>query len=78
MEVIEFIFSNFWTWLGSMLLIGVLLSNTLKLIKYLLSLLIISFRGYPPEHCDAVGENNVNKTLNETIEKLKEKLKAEK
>jgi hypothetical protein len=75
MEVIEYIFSSFWTWLGSMLLIGVLLSNTLKLIKYLLSLLIISFRGYPPDNCDAMGETNVNNALNETIEKIKEKLK---
>ena len=78
MEVIEFIFTNFWTWLGSMLLVGVLLSNALKLIKYLLSLLIISFRGYPPANCDSLGETNVNNALNETIEKIKEKLKEEK
>ena len=55
MEVLQFIFSSFWIWLGAMILIGVPLKFIYKSWTSLLRHLAIRKHGYP-SNCDANGE----------------------
>ena len=55
MNFINLLLSNFWHFVGLMLFTSLFLTSIVKVTKYVISLLTITFRGYPPEHCDAVG-----------------------
>lgn len=56
MELIEFIFSGFWVFVGSLLIIFVPFAFTNAIIDSILKHRTIRKHGYPPEHCDANGE----------------------
>ena len=56
MEAIKFIFSNFWVWLGSFMILVVSLRVIVILINRILRHRNIRKLGYPPEHCDADGD----------------------
>ena len=56
MKLIEFIFQNFWHWLGAMAILYVLVNFFANIINRLLRHGILRKHGYPPEHCDADGD----------------------
>ena len=69
MEFINLLISSFWHFVGLMIFTSAFLVSVVKIVKYLISLLTITFRGYPPEHCDAVGDKYVvNNTSNNNTE----------
>ena len=55
MEFIHLLLSSFWHFVGLTIFTSMFLVSVVNVVKYLISLLTITFRGYPPEHCDAVG-----------------------
>lgn len=56
MEIIKFIFSNFWIWLGFVLILSGIGDFILKMYNQTLRHINIKKHGYPPEHCDADGD----------------------
>jgi hypothetical protein len=56
LELLEFIFSSFWTWAGTAILIGLPLDFILKIYNRTLRHWNIRKHGYPPSHCDADGD----------------------
>ena len=55
MEFIHLLLSSFWHFVGLIIFTSMFLVSVTKVVKYVISLITITFRGYPPEHCDAVG-----------------------
>ena len=56
METLRFIFSSFWIWLGSVIILGVILKVPLLIISRLIRRSMIIKRGWPPAHLDADGD----------------------
>lgn len=65
MEVMKFIFRDFWTWLGFFVLLNTVLyytvNGTMRMWSRLLRSCNIRKYGYPPEHCDADGDFKASK-----------------
>lgn len=60
-EILQFVFSSFWIWLGTIILIGLPLKFIFKIYNYTLRHWNIHKHGYP-QNCDADGDflNNTN------------------
>lgn len=56
MELIKFIFSNFWIWVGFTLILSGIGNFIFKIYNRTLRHSNIRKHGYPPEHCDADGD----------------------
>lgn len=54
-EFLKFVFSNFWSWLGFIIVFITALNFIIKLINLPFKHRRIIKLGYPPEHCDADG-----------------------
>ena len=52
----EYIFHNFWTWLGFIIILTTVLNFLLKCYNSTLRHWNIRKHGYPPPHCDADGD----------------------
>jgi len=55
MEILQFIFSGFWTWLGAMIILWLPFEFMIRVYTRTLRHLNIRKHGYPPVHCDADG-----------------------
>ena len=55
-EFLKFVFSNFWMWLGFVIIVGMVLNFIFKVYNRGLRHRNIMKHGYPPEHCDADGD----------------------
>ena len=55
-EFFNIIFTNFWMWLGFVIIFGMILNFIFKLYNRALRHRHIMKYGYPPEHCDADGD----------------------
>ena len=55
-EFLEFTFTNFWHFLGMLILIGMPFRFVMFLYNRLLRHFTIRKYGYPPKHCDADGD----------------------
>ena len=56
MDILSFVFSSFWVFIGSLLLIELPLKFLLNAIKLFVRQRNISKHGWPPEHLDADGD----------------------
>ena len=56
MEILQFIFSNFWIWLGFVIILSIPLTFIFRVYNRTLRHRNIMKNGYPPEHCDADGD----------------------
>lgn len=56
MELIKFIFSGFWIFIGSFMIIGLFVNAIVILINRILRHANIRKHGYPPPHCDGDGD----------------------
>ena len=56
MKALEFIFSSFWVWLGTALLLGTVLKFFFVMWNRFLRSFTLRKHGYPPPHCDADGD----------------------
>jgi hypothetical protein len=56
MEILEFVFSGFWVWAGTMFAFGALLQFVAKCWNRFLRHLNIRKHGWPPSHLDADGD----------------------
>jgi len=54
-EFLKFVLSDFWIWLGFILILGQVLNFILRLYNKTWRHLNIRKHGYPPAHCDADG-----------------------
>lgn len=55
MKTLEFMFQSFWTWLGCMAILYVLVHYSAVLINRIMRQININKHGYPPPYCDADG-----------------------
>jgi hypothetical protein len=55
-ETLEFLLSNFWIWLGFILIMGSIFNFLLRLVNRIMRHSNIRKHGYPPQHCDADGD----------------------
>jgi len=55
-EFFEFVLSNFWIWLGFILILGQILQFLVTLVNRMMRHCNIRKHGYPPAHCDADGD----------------------
>lgn len=55
LEILKFVFSSFWIWLGTFLLLALVLQAILNMVNRIYRHKNINKHGYPPEHCDADG-----------------------
>jgi hypothetical protein len=66
MELMQFIFSSFWTFVGVLMLGGGALTAILEVLwrSYNRTMRMISIRkhGWPPPHCDADGDSTPPKS----------------
>lgn len=56
MEIIEFVFSGFWVFIGSLMIIALPIKFVLKMYNRTWRHWNIRKHGYPPAHCDADGD----------------------
>ncbi len=56
MEILKFIFSNFWIWLGFTFIFFNICYGMYKLIVKTLRHRVLMKHGYPPEYCNVDGE----------------------
>jgi hypothetical protein len=63
MKLIEFIFSNFWIWLGFIIILTTILKSMLYLYSRTLRFFILRKHGYPA-NCDADGDSVYCKNKN--------------
>jgi len=54
-EFLKYVFSNFWMWLGFVIVFGMILNFIFSVYNRTLRQRNIAKHGYPPEHCDADG-----------------------
>lgn len=54
-DFLKFVFSNFWSWLGFVLVFGMILNFLFKLYNRPFRHANIRKHGYPPPYCDADG-----------------------
>jgi len=55
-EFLKFVFSNFWMWLGFVIIVGQLLTFIFRVYNRALRHRSLMKYGYPPENCDADGD----------------------
>jgi hypothetical protein len=55
-ELFEFVLSNFWIWLGFILILEEILRFFVILANRIMRHWTIRKHGYPPAHCDADGD----------------------
>jgi len=55
-ELVRFIFSNFWIWLGFAILFEIPFNMIVKIVKHLVRGASIRKHGWPPAHLDADGD----------------------
>lgn len=55
-EFFEFVLSNFWIWVGFIIILGQILNFLILLINRIMRHWNIRKHGYPPAHCDADGD----------------------
>lgn len=55
-EIIQFMFSSFWIFVGFMMILGMILAFIFSIWNMFWRHNNIRKHGYPPEHCDADGE----------------------
>jgi hypothetical protein len=64
METLQFMFKDFWHFAGSLILLSTVLyfavNGCLKLWSRLLRALMVSLKGWPPQHLDADGDFKQN------------------
>jgi len=56
MEIVKFIFSNFWIWLGFMIILSGIGTFIFRVYNRALRHRNIMKHGYPPKHCNADGD----------------------
>jgi len=56
MEFLKFILSDFWIFLGFIIVLGTVLDFILKMYNRTMRHWNIRKHGYPPQHCDADGD----------------------
>ena len=56
MELLKFIFSSFWIWLGFTIIFGTVLNFILSFYNRTWRHFNIRKHGYPPAHCDGDGD----------------------
>ena len=56
MTALEFVFSNFWNWLGFMTVLYIIVYLIVDMINRIVRHRTLRKIGYPPEHCNADGE----------------------
>lgn len=60
MEILKFIFSSFWVFLGSLMFAGLILHYTIhyifKFYNRFMRMLMVRKQGWPPAHLDADGD----------------------
>jgi len=56
MEIVKLIFSNFWIWLGFVIILSGIATFTFRIYNRALRHRNIMKHGYPPQHCDADGD----------------------
>lgn len=56
LEVLQFVFSNFWIWLGTMVFISMVLKFVFRCWNRLLRHLNVRKAGWPPIHLDGDGD----------------------
>ena len=61
MELVKFIFSDFWIFTGAILILYMFINGFGYSWRLLLRHLNIKKYGYPPEHCDADGDFKIEK-----------------
>lgn len=55
-DLLKVVLSSFWTWLGTMLLIELVLVSICRVINRIIRNRNIAARGWPPSHLDADGD----------------------
>jgi hypothetical protein len=55
-EIFKIIFTNVWTFIGTIILLELILGSFVNLINRILRHWNIRKYGYPPSHCDADGD----------------------
>lgn len=55
-DFLKYVFSNFWMWLGFVIVFGMILNFIFRVYNRALRHRNIMKQGYPPEHCDADGD----------------------
>lgn len=55
-EILNFIFSDFWIWLGFVIIFEMPFTLIAKIVKYLIRGASIRKHGWPPAHLDADGD----------------------
>lgn len=60
MEIIKFIFSDFWIWLGFVLILSGFGDFIIKMYNQTLKHINIKKHNYPPEYCDADEDLKTN------------------
>lgn len=56
MNILQFMFSSFWIWLGMMLLISIPAQAVVSIISRLIRRSMVLKQGWPPNHLDADGD----------------------
>jgi len=56
MEILDFVFSSFWRWLGSMTMLYVIVHYFVYLLNSFVRHRTIRKLGYPPPHCNCDGQ----------------------
>lgn len=70
MKYLQFIFSGFWHFVGTAILISIILDFIFRCWNRTFRHMNIRKHGYPPAHCDADGDfRQINKDCNETEER---------
>jgi hypothetical protein len=54
-KILNFIFQNFWTWAGSMVILYIIVNFIIRIINACLRHRTLRKIGYPPPHCDSDG-----------------------
>ncbi len=65
MEYLEFVFSSFWVFIGSLILISVILQFPFNMWNRFLRNLNIKRQGWPPPHLDADGDFRKKKEVSD-------------
>lgn len=68
MEIIKFIFSSFWVFVGFVIILSIVLNSILFIWNRFFRHFNIRKHGYPPSHCDADGDLIPIKTKKEIAE----------
>jgi hypothetical protein len=56
MDIVRFIFSSFWVWLGSVIIIYIPFNSVVFIVRAMVRGWMVKKQGWPPAHLDANGE----------------------